>query len=924
MPLTLITGRANSGKTGLVLEHVRAARGRGAAASVVMPSETDVRRFRRWLPAQVAGGIEVVQFDRWAASSWQLLGDGRRMVTAAQRMALVRHACAREGLDAIGPIAGCRGVHALVCELAMWAAWTGPPESRGLRSEVARDLVGAVRAYRKILATAGLVEPGEAYRSMAETGPLAPGRTVAAHDFVDLDPSQMGLLIGAHEGGADVVVSLPYAEDAPGTWATRPLVEALEDAGARRVVADESPRSVTPELAALERSLFRAEDPIEPRGSVVFAAADGEDGEALQIAAEVRRLVDSGEPPERVAVVFRDGARHRGWLRAACVEAGIEADFDVRVPVRETAMGRAVSHLWSFVTAGMSRHDLAAFLRTPFSGAEPDAVDDLEARWRRSATTSGRALLKGLAACGRPVERLVTDGLSLSGRGLDRSSAACLSAIADTMLSNAWPGDAPVLDEGGLVDTAVHRAITDAVRELLCLGELVTCGDVLEVVAGSSVSPRVAEREGRVQVIDAGRARARRFDVVVLGGMSAGEFPASGGRDLWAGPGVAEAAGAMGLVRDPDAPAARERLMLYQVVTRPRDKLVLTRHASSAGGDAAPPSVFWHEVRDLYRDPSDEEWEPPPGLDMEEIGVRGPTRPGSRRTAVLRDEANLAALSVRTEFSASELESYVRCPYRWFQDRAVGAEALDRSFDPLAAGGLAHKALERFYASLEGRTGSRRVTPDMLPEALDWARSLAEEAAAEQVQATDLGEREAVRGTIERVVALVERDAGFLVGYEPAYLEWRFGADGDPPVSFDGFGLKGRIDRIDTGPAGLVVIDYKLGKAQPAASFADWGVLQLPLYALAARERLDLPVAGGLYRSLKQCDDRGFVLDGVFAGAKGRDVFEANGIEQVCADAVARATAAVEGIRAGEIAPVPSTRWCRACSHVAVCPAVAR
>ena len=58
--------------------------------------------------------------------------------------------------------------------------------------------------------------------------------------------------------------------------------------------------------------------------------------------------------------------------------------------------------------------------------------------------------------------------------------------------------------------------------------------------------------------------------------------------------------------------------------------------------------------------------------------------------------------------SPSALELYVGCPYAWFLERRVGADALDEEFGPLEKGSFAHSVLARFYNEA-GRRGIARL-----------------------------------------------------------------------------------------------------------------------------------------------------------------------------------------------------------------------
>jgi hypothetical protein len=96
--------------------------------------------------------------------------------------------------------------------------------------------------------------------------------------------------------------------------------------------------------------------------------------------------------------------------------------------------------------------------------------------------------------------------------------------------------------------------------------------------------------------------------------------------------------------------------------------------------------------------------------------------------------------------------------------------------------------------------------------------------------------------------------------------------------------------------------------------------VQLQLYALAASERLGLPVAGGLYRSLSASVDRGFVAKTVAGAFKPNDIVEPSAIDALLAQAVDAARVAYEGMKAGEIAPAPEKGRCQYCAALAFCP----
>jgi hypothetical protein len=163
----------------------------------------------------------------------------------------------------------------------------------------------------------------------------------------------------------------------------------------------------------------------------------------------------------------------------------------------------------------------------------------------------------------------------------------------------------------------------------------------------------------------------------------------------------------------------------------------------------------------------------------------------------------------------------------------------------------------------------------------------------------------------------VEALAGTQGEFVPHRYEAIFGLRGQPPlVVHDGedtLRLRGLIDRVDRSPAGrLRIVDYKT--AGPAAftrrAVTEGKKLQVPLYALAARQALGLgePVEG-FYWHVQQAESSSFTLDG-FEG----------GPEQAMRVAVEHAWEVVRAARAGYLVPrAPEVGCPPYCPAVAFC-----
>jgi RecB family exonuclease len=910
MGLTVITGGPNAGKTGIVYDTVRQAVAAGRSVQLLLPTLPDVRRAQQVLASDCPLGLEVGQLDRAIETQWELRGDGRRLVTKAERGALL----ARAWSEFSGQAAPGRGLTRVLASLARRASG---PAVRQAGNATAAEIVGALAAYRRLLDRDGLIEFADAALLLARSA-AASADLVVVHRFSDLGREQEAMIVG-WAGSTDVVVTMPFDADVPATRLSSATVERLEHAGAAVRHCPATPTGIA-EFDALATRLFGLGGAVEPSGAVSLWVAQGEEAEARAVADAVALALRKGTPPERIAVAFRDPARHYGWLRRALEERDVPADFDVQLPLAETPLGGAILRLWAFVTGGYRRADLGAFLRSPYSDMSADAIDIADERWRASRTPDGPGLVHALGD--KRVAGLVKAMDDLARRPVDSDAVTVWQELAGALYSNGYPGEAPTPGGTALVDAAVHRTIV-ASADALSQVEGATAHDVVAELRAARVSRSAVEHAGHVQVMSVERLCTRRFDVVVLGGLTASEFPRSDTGDVLEGDAIQEAMDCLEIPRDPSEETARERLLFALAVTRARRSLVLVRQGADEEGRALRRSVFWDEALDIYRDPHDPEDMSGPELTEVLADVAAGGHESGARARVLRGDLDAAAVrAIAGELdvvSASEIEAYLACPYRWFMERVIRPRAPDLEIDGRVRGMIAHDALARFYRRLPEALGCRRVTAEIVADALALAADVTAEALRSAPDPRTLEERESF-GRVARCVArLVEKDAAFLPGYEPVAVEWSFGRD--DPVELGPFRLTGRADRIDSGPEGLVVIDYKTSSATPVARFEREGKVQLQLYAIAASRHFGSPVAGGLYRSLSAQEDRGFLRSDVASpGISRTDRCDEDAIEALLETSVSSAARAVEGMRCGRIEPAPDARKCSWCTASGYCP----
>ncbi|MCA9247795.1 MAG: exodeoxyribonuclease V subunit gamma, partial [Planctomycetales bacterium] len=236
-------------------------------------------------------------------------------------------------------------------------------------------------------------------------------------------------------------------------------------------------------------------------------------------------------------------------------------------------------------------------------------------------------------------------------------------------------------------------------------------------------------------------------------------------------------------------------------------------------------------------------------------------------------EALEARFGAQHPWSPSRLEGYAYCPFQFFSQHVLRLAPLDDlvlETDYLGRGGLLHDVLADVHREINEQCG-RPASPVEVGES-DFL----------QCFSTVLDKQLRARAAIGLEAALREIDRRTLLdwanGYyqqhekydrkfqdlpapcKPAHFEVRFGPrrgaenawedplSRDEPLELDlgreRIAIIGRIDRIDTseiaGQRLFNLLDYKTGRSQSlkSAMVADGTALQLPLYALAARDLL--------------------------------------------------------------------------------------
>jgi RecB family exonuclease len=217
--------------------------------------------------------------------------------------------------------------------------------------------------------------------------------------------------------------------------------------------------------------------------------------------------------------------------------------------------------------------------------------------------------------------------------------------------------------------------------------------------------------------------------------------------------------------------------------------------------------------------------------------------------------------------SPTSLERYAGCPFRYLLTNVLRVGAVERpeeldDMSPMDKGSLVHEVLEHFVGEVLERPARDQPGPDEAWTPTDHARvdELFDMVAARYETEGRTGRwlrwqhtREGLRRALH---AFLVRDDQYRRAERarPAAAEMTFGNAGEAPVDvrvgdriLRFHGQADRIDRTDDG--GVVVIDYKVARPTYWGALVDGDPvqrgqrLQLPIYALAARQRFGVEAA---------------------------------------------------------------------------------
>lgn len=518
---------------------------------------------------------------------------------------------------------------------------------------------------------------------------------------------------------------------------------------------------------------------------------------------------------------------------------------------------------------------LTDFLMSEISGVSREAAWSLDKRWRANRLLTPKKVLSNLeqasmtsSACAEACRQL---RMGRVGAAAMRLADAFASSHSFEAGQSAWE-EAQVaglsliaeisrdMGRAGLTCSLNKNAKEGALSLsswLQCMWELAEVSTVLsrpmrpanhgamqDVHEDSTYSDAV-QASCEVQVLtysSAAQLDPTSVDELILTGMTTSEMGVASPDDAYAV--LTEKL----MIEPRTTPLARMRQQIFAALCASRHRLAFERALNNRDSKETYPSVVLTEIKRVLA---------PKDIDKESAGEDKISKNLSSTGGSAQSSLKLTRQATGEIFpivkpyillpkfgeiclSASQIETYLECPYSWFSGRRLSLNSVDAGFGGKEKGSFVHRVLElthkrllceatgvEFTEDVELRIDPRerlegsRVTLSNIEHVQEVLNEVFDEHMAHQLMGAEKHQSQPLIAhrssqefqlrTIKKdLLSLMEYEAEILDGFEPRYFELRFGGKDGAAVKYAGVNFEGSIDRVDVDSEGrAVIIDYK-------------------------------------------------------------------------------------------------------------------
>lgn len=877
-----------------VKEQLEASLERWGSAQLVVPSSDAVLLVKRQLGAiqELSVGVNVSTFDEWMRDQWKLYGSSDRLLSTTLRKVFFQQVLDGMSVDELGSLNASKGTVELLSKLAPeYLTELDQIMASGQLSTGQMSACKVLERYKALLEEKSYVEVCQCLdyllQSISTQGPA-----LVFSRAEDLSEARLKFVSRLSQK-RDVVFSL-YVPEGPAGYAAEQQLELVDGPGCDcRVDAEPAPAAKSQELTDLLARVFRAKEgnEVTPSGAVTFLSPLGQHAEAESISRYISQCVESGS--KSIAVYTSNSQKVWDALSQKLAAKGIAAHYKRSVRIQDSLAGRAFASLIdAYVTLSeraeleknidyqASDHQmgdmswwpprtLTDYLISPISGISVERAWMLDKSWRGNRTLYATRVLETLSKAAMS-SRLCAETIKSLELGRIGSAAQRIIEYLATETSDEQAEVVP-FEETSLQkqeSLKVMSKIVSSAQELHEAGLKLTpqtLKSFIELCKDQTVMMPVSNGiQSDIQVLIASVSQAHSFephtfDTVIFQGMDTLNFgvKASDGalqefvrhasktpkvsefaryqRDFYTALTTASTSIAFEKVEQKDvfnAVALSEVKACY-----PKDyakKTGVARGEEEVLVNLLPQATNPECVAEL---PTIESGEIDPKLKNIVVLPRHLTRETLEQELQGLIEVSREGLPL---LSASQIETYLECPYKWFTQRRIKISQVDTEFAPMQMGTFIHRVLELTHATLLAEAlgcdvadvdlavesallqdipGSR-ITSDNLDHAkqvLDtcfaqvWDEQFnnINRASSNELIPHSIQERKQVENIREDLKDLLEFEASHFIGYQPRFFELRFGRE-ENVVEYAGAQFTGSIDRVDVNAHGqALIIDYK-------------------------------------------------------------------------------------------------------------------
>ena len=929
-----------------VKEQLEASLERWGSAQLIVPSSDTVLLVKRQLGAiqELSVGVNVSTFDEWLRDQWKLYGSSDRLLSTTLRKVFFQQVLDGMSGNELGSLNAGKGTVELLSKLAPeYLIELGQIMNSGQLSAGQMSACKVLERYKALLEEKSYVEVCQCLDYLLQSIPTH-GPALIFSRVEDLSEARLQFVRKLSQK-RDVVFSL-YVPEGPAGYAAEQQLELVGGSGCNcRVDVGLASAAKSQELTDLLARVFRAKEgnEVTPSGAVTFLSPLGQHAEAESISRYISQCVESGS---KSFVVYTSNPQ-KVWeaLSQKLAAKGIAAHYKRSVRIQDSLSGRAFASLIDAYATLSERAELEKnidyqasdhqmgdmswwpprtltdYLISPISGISVERAWMLDKSWRGNRTLYATRVLETLSKAAMS-SRLCAETIKSLELGRIGSAAQriieYLSAEASDEQSEAAQSEEALLQNQESLK--VMSKIVSSAQELHEAGLKLTpqtLKSFIDLCKDQAVMIPVSNGiKSDIQVLIAPVNQAHSFephmfDTVIFQGMDTLNFgvKASDGalqefirhaskttkvsefaryqRDFYTALIGASTSVAFEKVEQKDvfnAVALSEVKACY-----PKDyakKTGLVRGEEEVLVNLLPQASNPERVAEL---PKIESGEIDPKLKNIVVLPRHLTRETLEQELQGLIEVSREGLPL---LSASQIETYLECPYKWFTQRRIKISQVDTEFAPMQMGTFIHRVLELTHATLlaealgcdvaevdlaiepvllQDVVGSR-ITSDNLDHAkqvLDtcfaqvWDEQFnnVNRASSNELIPHSIQERKQVENIRENLKNLLEFEASHFIGYQPRFFELRFGRE-ENVVEYAGAQFTGSIDRVDVNAHGqALIIDYKHKGTNDLKAYS----AKLSLDSELSKEILPRHVQSAIYAQIMRKQLTKYELDPVAA-----------------------------------------------------------